>query len=280
MKHSRRCRLSCLTALLIFYHLFHHLRRAFLTTGPSTAAHAPQPSPLANDLLVSEYQSLRVESAYARRDQIRTLQFSLAGIAAIVAATGLIPQPKTFADVVNIVLIYGLAIPLIALIASLVYIGEMFRMERAGYYLRGLEREVASFLTKKMRPHPSLSRPYRSDDILLHRPLFWETFISSRWAKRTLGRKLRIPYLGGTGLYFSAITGSVTYASYHSHTSIFISDFWEFILIGIGIAIIFATLVIYGSLARSLFILGARSVPLSDLRTTINTQSKKPTERK
>lgn len=103
---------------------------------------------MALDLLKLEYQSLREESAQARAAQQQILQWSLATFAAFFAAgIVLVAQDKvsitsgTAGSVYLVVL--GLALPGLVIASSWAWMGELIRMERAGHYLRGLERSVS-----------------------------------------------------------------------------------------------------------------------------------------
>jgi hypothetical protein len=128
---------------------------------------------LARTLLVQEHSSLRAEilASYGFAQSI--VRWTLATFAAI-AAAGLIAINNATGDSKNppplinaILVIFGIGLPAIVWLYSYTWVGELMRAERAGSYLRALERDIATVEGLSER--------------LEFQPLRWESFI---WANR------------------------------------------------------------------------------------------------
>lgn len=168
------------------------------------------------NMWLEEYRSIRSESEQARNAQQTILQWSLASFAAIIAG-GLV----VFSGTVNIrsgetgtvlLMIFGMGLPFLSFFSYLVWWGEFLRMERAGRYIRGLERmadRLANSASGKLPP-----------------PLQWEHFLAGpsyslalrrreTARHRRLGRaKYMIGYFGAAGIYFGfAFSSLVIFAS-------------------------------------------------------------------
>ena len=88
---------------------------------------------------LQEYETLRAESLEALRRQATTLQVGLALIGVLVAA-GLNVYGEV-ADYVTFVL-FGLLVPAVSLTVLMMWLGEVERMGRAGYFLTGIEKKL------------------------------------------------------------------------------------------------------------------------------------------
>jgi hypothetical protein len=157
---------------------------------------------LASDLVKSEYDSLRQESVQARTAQQQILQWSLAAFSAIFAA-GLVLAGQAninvregFGGLVFIV-VFGFALPGLITGSCWSWLGELARMERVGYYLRGLEQHLSGLRT--------------GSSLLPCGPLHWETYLSTGISRKTgFGkRKQLLGYVGSLGLYFGSLCVSI-----------------------------------------------------------------------
>lgn len=154
--------------------------------------------PSGRTLLEAEYKSLRDESSQARQAQQSTIAWSLAAFATVFAG-GLVFVSNAFTSgtAVNAItiafyaLVFGAALPGFIFAGCMTYLGELIRMERAGGYLRGLERHLA--VTAKDAGH-SLGAPLR-----------WETYLVQKAQEDGVSKqKQRIGYVGGAALYAGA----------------------------------------------------------------------------
>lgn len=146
--------------------------------------------------LLAEYQSLREESAHARQAQQSTLTWSLAVIGAVFAGglvfVSTIVSPTSLAPAMAVnfyALVFGVALPGYAYFAAVTYVGELARMERAGAYLRGLEKDLRLY---QMFPRA---------------PLRWETTLA---LEKYNDIKLKSPAIGAMGLYFGSFLVSLS----------------------------------------------------------------------
>lgn len=148
-------------------------------------------------LLLAEYQSVRDESSQARQAQQSTIAWSLASFATVFAG-GLLFISNSLKDdsmlgeleFIFFLLVFGVMLPGFAFASCMTYVGELARMERAGYYLRGLEYHLAS----------------TGASLQLESPLRWETFLAYNEPSR---KKYKIGYIGGVGLYTGSILVSL-----------------------------------------------------------------------
>lgn len=142
---------------------------------------------------IEEYRTLREESAQSRVAQQQILQWSMAGLSAIIAG-GLVflngyAADKTPEHLLITLMIFGLLIPVVAICSNLSWWAEVFRMERAGTHIRGMEGYA----------HRNYVSPF--DDT--EPSMVFETSIAFG---RT--RKIAQGYTGALGLYTSLTTGS------------------------------------------------------------------------
>ncbi|WP_412162801.1 hypothetical protein [Curtobacterium flaccumfaciens] len=165
-------------------------------------------SALGTQLLLAEYETVRDESRQAREAQQATLNWSLAGLAALfggglVYATATLksdhPHPVNAAI---FFLIFGVVIPGFAIASIITYVGEISRMERAGRYLRGFEIALVR------------------ERVAGRAPLLWERFLANGDAEHTRNdvehtrdselkiRKSAVPYVGGFMLYCGGMIAS------------------------------------------------------------------------
>jgi hypothetical protein len=148
------------------------------------------------ELLQAEFLAVRQEISQALTAQQSVLQWSLAAFAAVLGA-GLIlmsqsPDQITSGVVSDLSLVvFGAALPMASFFSFLVWVGELIRVERAGRYIRGLEKHLATHLRLE---HPALTNG----------PLRWETHNAIGWQRGAgVGRgKQQVGYLGAAGVYF------------------------------------------------------------------------------
>lgn len=154
---------------------------------------------LARAILIQEQSSLRAEilASYGYAQSI--VRWTLATFAAV-AAAGLVAvynastqnNPLLF----NVsMLIFGVGIPAIVWLNAWTWLGELYRAERAGSYLRCVEQDLAAV--------PGLV------ERLSFQPARWESFIWSNRRSRTLWGKQTMTYLGTAGVFFGAAGGSL-----------------------------------------------------------------------
>lgn len=154
----------------------------------------------ARSLLIQEHQALRAEilASYSYAQSI--VKWTLATFAATIAAALVAVFNATSGSfnflLINVVLIIlGFGIPGIVWLSSWTWLGELYRAERAGSYLRALENNL---------------RNVRGlNDQLGFQPMRWESFIWSNRESRGLWGKQTMTYLGTAGVFFGAAAGSV-----------------------------------------------------------------------
>lgn len=153
---------------------------------------------LAKSLVVEEYSTLRSEihAAYGYAQSI--VRWTIATFAAVTAA-GLIALYNATTrndDLLFAIalILFGVGIPGIVWMNSWTWLGELYRAERAGSYLRNLEARIEA--------SPGLKRR------LGFSPIRWETFIWSHRKKNTLWGKQTLTYLGTAGVFFGSAAGS------------------------------------------------------------------------
>lgn len=154
---------------------------------------------LARAILVQEQSSLRAEilASYGYAQSI--VRWTLATFAAV-AAAGLVAvynaSTQNNALLFDIsMLIFGAGIPAIVWLNAWTWLGELYRAERAGSFLRKLENDLASV--------PGLI------ERLGFQPARWESFIWSNRRQRTLWGKQVMTYLGTAGVFLGAGGGSL-----------------------------------------------------------------------
>jgi hypothetical protein len=144
-------------------------------------------------MFLAEYQSLREESAQARTAQQTILQWSLGAFALIFAGAMASDVASTPRGEVLLMIIFGLALPGLVFGSCLAWAGELLRMERAGYFLRGREAAVWASSAR--------GRVVDERNVLdiEQFPLLWENFIAS--AKYPGARKQQLGYIGALVIY-------------------------------------------------------------------------------
>lgn len=154
---------------------------------------------LAKSAVLQEHASLRAEilASYGYAQSI--VRWTLATFAAISAAGLVAVYNASNAQnmlLFNVVLIiFGGAMPGIVWLSAWTWLGELYRAERAGSYLRRLEQDLVDV--------PGLA------DILGFSPLRWENFIWNNRSSGTLWGKQTITYLGTAGVFFGSVLGSL-----------------------------------------------------------------------
>lgn len=154
------------------------------------------------DFALIEYQKLRDESMQAMQAQQSTLQWSIAAFGAIIAGTlVVIVQKGSRPTPTESFVALGIVIPAFVICCGMAWVGELFRMERIGVYLRGLETEMAKVVREvKQSDAGAGSNP------LTLTPM-WELFIATP-SRREMGiTKQRIGYIGSVGIYILALMG-------------------------------------------------------------------------
>jgi hypothetical protein len=88
-------------------------------------------------LFLAEFDSLRQESAQARTAQQSIFQWSMGVLAAVIVGALALDRQSSFGLQASV---FGLGLPILVFGASLAWFGELYRMERAGYYVGRRER--------------------------------------------------------------------------------------------------------------------------------------------
>lgn len=147
-------------------------------------------------LFLAEYESLRHESSQARDAQQSIMQWSIGAFAAVLVAGMAIPDqgPDSTTMYARLAL-FGFGLPLLVFGASLAWFGELYRMERAGHYLRCRE---AGFRTDS----PPRGIAERGVEDWSRFPLLWETLIHDE-------RKLKRNFNSGFAVYLSVLVFSM-----------------------------------------------------------------------
>jgi hypothetical protein len=163
-------------------------------------------------LAIMEYEKLRDESLQAIQAQQSTLQWSMASFGAIIGGTALlVAQKPTHLAPLVIFAIFGATIPAFILCCGMSWIGELFRMERIGVYLRGLELEIARALNK--------DNHHRRGGVAVTITPGWETFIAAPPQRMQGVTKQRIGYIGSIGIYIIAMAASLTACIWYQWSS-------------------------------------------------------------
>jgi hypothetical protein len=157
------------------------------------------------DFALAEYVAVRADALQGRSGQQSILAWSIAAIGVLFAA-GLAVKPSDVGHASTLrELIFGVAIPLVALGSCMAWLGEIYRMERDAHYLRLLERWTWE---KEQRAEHRLTGK-----------------VPDRWVGRTSlannawnasGNRYNrvIGYFGGLLVYTSAVLGSVALCLY------------------------------------------------------------------
>jgi len=154
---------------------------------------------LARELLIEEHSVLRAEIlasyGYAQSIVKWTLAtfaaLTAAGLVAINNATGVQDNPI----LINVIpVVFGFGIPGIIWLNATTWLGELYRAERAGSYLRALETNLSKI--------PGLRERIGFE------PSRWERFIWSNRDVKSLWGKQIVTYLGTAGTFFGPAVGS------------------------------------------------------------------------
>ncbi|WP_214468536.1 hypothetical protein [Microbacterium flavescens] len=154
---------------------------------------------LARAVLIEEHSSLRAEilASYGYAQSI--VKWTLATFAAVIAA-GLVAINNSTGSasntiLVNVVLvIFAFGLPGIIWLNASTWLGELYRAERAGSYLRAMEANLAGVEGLTARLGFQAAR--------------WETFIWSNRKARGLWGKQLMTYVGTAGTFFGTAVGS------------------------------------------------------------------------
>lgn len=146
-----------------------------------------------------EYQTLREESAQARNAQQAILQWSL-GAFAVIFAGALAASASVTPDMERLHLaVFGFALPGLVVGSCLAWVGELIRMERVGFYIRGRERTFWQAPEKKVSVSSVRDRQAY--------PLLWENYIASGGTEAGQ-RKQWSGYMGAVLIYADAYVAS------------------------------------------------------------------------
>lgn len=158
------------------------------------------------ELLVQEYVSLRAESLAAKQNQQTILQWTLATVGIVVAASVAavaalkdLNAASQLAINAATAIMAGLCIPVIVALAFGIWLGELNRMQRAGQFLRSREAAWSRGLAAESDP----------DDPHSGHLLLWETLIAGQhrdYPKNRLGGKASV-LLFATLYAFSLVAG-------------------------------------------------------------------------
>lgn len=153
-------------------------------------------------LAVAEYSSVRQESLQSFATSQSILQWSLATYGVLFGAGLLAASNDVAEDLSSTVswmaaIIYGLLLPGLVCAASWAWIGEIRRMERAGVYLRGVERRI--------------SEETRRSSSSVIAPLHWESFLAGDSRQEGPPVKGWAPYLGTALLFGGGFLSSVMF---------------------------------------------------------------------
>lgn len=168
---------------------------------------------LAKSLLIQEHSSLRGEilASYGYAQSI--VRWTLATFAAFVAAGLVAVYNASTRDsellFAAALIIFGIGIPGIVWLNSWTWLGELYRAERAGSFLRRVETDLTDVEGLRER--------------LGFAPLRWENFIWSNRTSKTLWGKQTLTYFGTAGVFFGSAAGSAI---------IFASLWWQRVVDG------------------------------------------------
>jgi hypothetical protein len=139
-------------------------------------------SPLENEMLrlfAEEYRSLRDESAQARETQHKVLEWTVSAFAALFVAALVIPASSDAGQTVALrLLLFGLVLPLLLIASAVVWLGEIYRMERVGAYLRCRERASWKDHAEEVESAPLCTR------VIADYPLLWENQIHTHMKEK------------------------------------------------------------------------------------------------
>ncbi|KST63265.1 hypothetical protein [Mastigocoleus testarum] len=110
------------------------------------------------DVVLEEYRTLRAESLLAMQTQQSVLRFGLGSVGVVIGAGFTSWNQINLASIVFLVLL-----PLICYAVLIIWIGEVARMIRAGYFLLQLEEKINQ---KFLSQYPNETKP-----------LSWETYL-------------------------------------------------------------------------------------------------------
>lgn len=202
-----------------------------------------------------EYESLREESHHARSAQQAILQWSL-GAFALIFAGALTTSERIGPGFERLrMAVFGFALPVFVIGSCLAWAGELIRMERVGFYLRGRERAFWR------EPHGTQIDGSCVPDRTRY-PLLWENFIASGGHKQWAG------YGGAALIYGGAYVISFT---------VFLLTLWAHRFDGHATAwriggIAYAAMVtlvcawVFGDIARRTLRLGRQTAGMPDTR--------------
>lgn len=153
----------------------------------------------ARALVIEEHASLRSEilASYGYAQSI--VKWTLATFAAVTAA-GLVAINNSTGSADNpilidvVLIVFGFGLPGIIWLNASTWLGELYRAERAGSYLRALEADISQIqgLYERMKFEPAR----------------WERFIWSNRKRKNLWGKQVVTYVGTAGTFFACAAGS------------------------------------------------------------------------
>ena len=159
------------------------------------------------EILFKEYETLRAEILASMSNRISILSFGLATIGAIFTAS--IAIYITSDNVILPGMVLSLAIPFISNFVLFMWLGEYQRMQRAGQFLVGLEKQINDEASKLL--------------------LSWETSL------RTQRRHMKYPY--NTTVMLLLAISAISYVTGIVNLPFTGTVIWTFVIMGIGIHI-------------------------------------------
>lgn len=190
--------------------------------------------------MTSQYETIRTESGQARSDQQSIINWNQAFAVALFAVGIVIVGNSEHMLLAQV--LFGLLLPLVLVGGTMAWAGEMIRMERAGAYLRALERAMWHRL------------PSGQTDPLW---FMWENFLWSPPKRMLEGgyKKQNAGYAGIAIFYGAMYVGSLAvFAS--------ISPAWLTVVVSCVIVVISSVTVL--PVARQIFSLGGIALTISD----------------
>jgi hypothetical protein len=211
------------------------------------------------ELIIAEYNAARADCLQGLIGQQSILTWSIAAIGVLFAAGLSIDTKVHAASTVRPWVFLG-GVPLLALGASVAWLGEIFRMERDAHYMRLLER--STWPSDLMQEYEGNNQKV-TDKMVTYRTLMLNTWVAHG---KPPSRNRVVGYFGGIIIYLGATAGALAVGAALLHeyktTAFVCGGAWCVIYIGI-ILIQLARIVDYSKLGlgESLVDLASPRVP-------------------
>ena len=156
------------------------------------------------------YNTARAESIAAQQMMESVISWSMVAAGALVAGIGIIMQylPR---DPIRIQLIGWFFIGSIGMIGASEYMAQVWRMLRAGYFARQIEKRVLDTLGDALPPD-----------------LAWETFLSRRKGRLFLG----YGFTGGSTIILLITSQFMPFLLYHLNQRVLMQYWWTLLVVG------------------------------------------------